>query len=243
MLAVISGSAKFPVMMETAVSITERPFGEPSATIWQARLDGTPILTLARHGEGVRIAPHAINYRANLHALAAAGARWIIAIHTVGGIRTDLQPGDLLVPDQLIDYTHGRMQTFSPDSQARHIEFSEPFTNDLARQLVDAASATGLTVHHGGVYGCTQGPRLETAAEIDRLERDGCCVVGMTAMPEASLARELGLPYVSLCLVVNPAAGRGAIEASAMARAATVGAESIVKVVAAGAKSLESHQH
>ena len=243
MLAVISGSAKLPVDMETGALIAERPFGEPSAMIWHARLHGTPILTLARHGEGVRIAPHAINYRANLHALAAAGARWIIAIHTVGGIRRDLQPGDLLVPDQLIDYTHGRIQTFAEDSRVRHIEFSEPFTKTLADRLVDAAAATGLAVHRGGVYGCTQGPRLETAAEIDRLERDGCCIVGMTAMPEAALARELGLAYISLCLVVNPAAGRGTIEAPLMARAATAGAESIAQLVAACAKGLESHQH
>lgn len=243
MLAVISGSAGLPVDMQTEVLITDRPFGEPSATTWHARLQGAPILTLARHGEGVRIAPHAINYRANLHALAAAGARWIIAIHTVGGIRRDLQPGELLVPDQLIDYTHGRIPTFAPDSMVRHIEFSEPFTKTLADRLIDAAAATGLAVHRGGVYACTQGPRLETAAEIDRLERDGCSVVGMTAMPEAALARELGLAYTSLCLVVNPAAGRGAIEASAIARAAAAGAESIAQLVAACAKSLESDQH
>ena len=243
MLAVISGSAQLPVDMQTEVLIADRPFGEPSGAVWQARLDGTPILTLARHGEGVRIAPHAINYRANLHALAAVGARWIIAIHTVGGIRPDLQPGDLLVPDQLIDYTHGRISTFAPDTMVRHIEFSEPFSSMLADRLIDAAAATGLAVHQSGVYACTQGPRLETAAEIDRLERDGCCVVGMTAMPEAALARELGLAYVSLCLVVNPAAGRGAIEASAIARAAVAGGDSIAQLVAACAKVLESQQH
>ena len=243
MLAVISGSAQLPVDMQTEVLIADRPFGEPSATIWHARLQGAPILTLARHGEGVRLAPHAINYRANLHALAAAGARWIIAIHTVGGIRRDLQPGDLLVPDQLVDYTHGRISTFAPDSMVRHIEFSEPFSSMLADRLIDAAAATGLAVHQGGVYACTQGPRLETAAEIDRLDRDGCCVVGMTAMPEAALARELGLAYVSLCLVVNPAAGRGAIEASAIARAAAAGADSIAQLVAGCAKVLESQQH
>lgn len=242
MLAVISGSARLPVETQSAVSIPDHPFGEPSAATWRARLHGAPILTLARHGEGVRIAPHAINYRANLHALAAAGARWIIAIHTVGGIRRDLQPGDLLVPDQLIDYTHGRIQSFAPDSQVRHIEFSAPFTRTLADRLVEAATITGLAVHQGGVYACTQGPRLETAAEIDRLDRDGCCVVGMTAMPEAVLARELGLAYVSLCLVVNPAAGRGTIEMSEMARAATAGAESIAQLVAACAKGLERHQ-
>lgn len=243
MLAVISGSAKLQVDMETVVPIAEHPFGEPSSVTWTARLRGATILTLSRHGEDVRIAPHAINYRANLHALAFAGARWIIAIHTVGGIRRDLQPGDLLVPDQLIDYTHGRVQTFSDDSRVRHIEFSEPFTKTLADRLFDAAATTGLAMHRGGVYGCTQGPRLETAAEIDRMERDGCCVVGMTAMPEAALARELGLAYVSLCLVVNPAAGRGTIEAPSMARAATAGAESIAQLVCACAKSLESHQH
>lgn len=243
MLAVISGSARLPVETQSAVLPSARPFGEPSAAIWQARLQGAPILTLARHGEGVRIAPHAINYRANLHALAAAGARRIIAIHTVGGIRRDLQPGDLLVPDQLIDYTHGRIQTFAPDSQVRHIEFSEPFTKTLADTLIDAAAVTGLVVHQGGVYGCTQGPRLETAAEIDRLDRDGCCVVGMTAMPEAALARELGLAYVSLCLVVNPAAGRGMIDAAAIALAAAAGADSIAQLVAACAKGLESHQN
>lgn len=243
MLAVLTGSANLPMDVDAAVTIAEHPFGETSARICRARLRGASILTLARHGEGVRIAPHAINYRANLHALVAAGARWIIAIHTVGGIRRDLQPGDLLVPDQLIDYTHGRVQSFAPDSQVRHIEFSEPFTTTLADQLLDAAAASGIAIHRGGTYGCTQGPRLETAAEIDRLERDGCCVVGMTAMPEAALAREAGVAYVSLCLVVNPAAGRGLIEPSAMARAAVTGADSIAHLVAACAKRLESRQH
>jgi len=243
MLAVLTGSAKLPMDVEAAVDLSAHSFGEASGRVWRARLRGAPILTLARHGDETHIAPHAINYRANLYALAAAGARWIIAIHTVGGIRRDLQPGDLLVPDQLIDYTHGRMQTFAPDSQVRHIEFSQPFSANLAEQLVDAAASAGMVVQRGGVYGCTQGPRLETAAEIDRLQRDGCCVVGMTAMPEAALARELGLDYVSLCLVVNPAAGRGSIEPVAMARAAAAGASSITQLVAACAKDLERRKH
>ncbi len=243
MLAVLTGSARLPMDVEDAAVTPANPFGEASGRIWRARLRGSPLLTLARHGDATHIAPHAINYRANLYALAAAGARWIIAIHTVGGIRHDLQPGDLLVPDQLIDYTHGRMQTFAPDAQARHIEFSQPFTSLLADQLFDAAAATGLAVHRGGTYGCTQGPRLETAAEIDRLERDGCCVVGMTAMPEAALARELDLAYVSLCLVVNPAAGRGSIESSAMASAAVAGADSITRLIVACAKGLEGFEY
>jgi|TARA_B100000315_G_scaffold207909_1_gene202838 purine nucleoside phosphorylase len=169
------------------------------------------VLSLSRHGPGHRYTPHQINYRANVWALRELGAEGVIATFTVGGISAALTPGTLVLPDQVIDYTWGRAHTFDLPGE-RHVEFSDPFDEGLRRWLAAGAGHSGLEVVLGGTYGATQGPRLETAAEIDRLDGEGCSVVGMTAMPEAALARELDLPYVALCLVVNPAAGRGAID-------------------------------
>ncbi len=188
------------------------PYGEPSAALTVGRLHGVEVAFLARHGDGHTIAPHRINYRANIHALHAQGVRDVIAVATVGSIRDEWGPGALVVPDQIIDYTHGREATFFDGvlQPLQHIDFTRPFHGAMRGRLLQAGAASGEALRDGGVYGATQGPRLETAAEIDRMARDGSDVVGMTGMPEAVLAREMGLDYAMLCVVVNAAAGRGA---------------------------------
>jgi len=187
------------------------PYGPPSAAIRTMPFDGLPVPVLARHGDRHTLPPHVINYRANVYALKALGARSVIALNTVGAVSDRCQPGGLAVPDQVIDYTWGRKHTIydGEDERFDHVDFTEPFAPALRREILAAAQAVGIDCHDGGVYAATQGPRLETAAEVDRLERDGADYVGMTAMPEASLARELGLDYACLSMVVNLAAGRG----------------------------------
>lgn len=187
------------------------PYGAASSEVLLGEYAGCPVAFMARHGHPHSIAPHQINYRANLWALRAAGASKIIAINAVGSIDADLNTGDFCVPDQIIDYTWGREHTLFAGEleQVTHIDFSHPYDQQLRMQLLSAVAAHGFACKSRGVYGCTQGPRLETAAEIRRMERDGCDIVGMTGMPEAALARELRLAYASLSLVVNPAAGKG----------------------------------
>ncbi|MEM9208739.1 MAG: S-methyl-5'-thioinosine phosphorylase [Pseudomonadota bacterium] len=202
---------------ETTTTV-ETPYGVPSAPIRRVRIGGSPVCVLPRHGAAHEIPPHLINYRANAWALESLGVTAVISINTVGFIPADLQSGSLAVPRQLIDYTWGRQHTIFNGRGAgvRHVDMTEPFSGDLCERLAAAASAAGIPCHVGGVYGVTQGPRLETAAEVDRLERDGVDFVGMTAMPEVSLLRELGLDVACLSMLVNPAAGRGdsAIHAS-----------------------------
>jgi 5'-methylthioadenosine phosphorylase len=166
---------------------------------------------LARHGYGHTIPPHEVNYRANIWALREEGAAEIVSVASVGGIRADLGPGTLVIPHQIIDYTWGRRSTFfeGGDVPVSHVDFTRPYSEPLRQKLLAAARASGEPLLDGAVYAATQGPRLETAAEIDRLERDGADVVGMTGMPEAALARELDLPYATIAVVVNHAAGRG----------------------------------
>ncbi len=211
------------------------PYGEPSAALTVGKLHGREVVFLARHGDGHTIAPHRINYRANIWALHAQGVREVIAVTTVGGIHQSLEPGALVVPDQIIDYTHGRENTFFDGvaQPLQHIDFTRPFHGAMRDRLLRAGAASGESLHDGGVYGATQGPRLETAAEINRMAGDGADVVGMTGMPEAALARELVLDYAMLCVVVNAAAGRGAnIEGVAMAEITAV-AEAAMRRVAA----------
>ncbi len=186
-------------------------FGHPSAAVHEAVFEGRSLLTLARHGEGHSIAPHLINYRANLVALQELGAHSVIALNTVGVVSALRQPGELAMPDQVIDYTWGREHTVydGSDGVVEHIEFTEPFAQGLRQRLLEAAVAANIDCHDGGVYAAMQGPRLETAAEVGRLQRDGADYVGMTAMPEAAIARELGLEYACLALIVNRAAGLG----------------------------------
>lgn len=186
------------------------PYGAPSASLLEGRVYGTRAIFLARHGEGHKIPPHAINYRANLWALREAGVRKIVAIGAVGGIASWFAPGEIAVPDDILDYTWGREHTYSdgrPGSELHHCEMTQPYAPSLRRALLDAAQRAGVPVSGEGVHAVTQGPRLESAAEIRRLARDGADMVGMTGLPEAALARELELDYACLAVSVNWAAG------------------------------------
>lgn len=213
MLAIIGGSGltKLANLEVGRRKVARTPYGEPSGALTYGRIGDREVLFLARHGYGHTIAPHEVNYRANLWALKQAGADSVVSVASVGGIRNDIWPGTLLLPHQIIDYTWGRISTFfeGPGAPVNHIDFTEPYSRELRARLLKAAAAIGERVMDGGVYAATQGPRLETAAEINRLERDGADVVGMTGMPEASLAREISLEYAAIAVVANYAAGRG----------------------------------
>ncbi len=213
MLAIIGGSGltQLSCLEISHRQIIRTPYGEPSGPLTFGKLNGEEIVFLARHGHGHTIPPHAINYRANLWALHSLKPAHVIAVASVGGIRADLTPGKLIVPDQIVDYTHGRNFTFfdGKDQPVTHIDFTWPYCQQTRELLLQAAKHAGQTVADGGVYAAMQGPRLETAAEINRLERDGADIVGMTGMPETVLAREIGLNYATLAVVANYAAGRG----------------------------------
>lgn len=213
MLAIIGGSGLSQLASLDVIErrVVRTPFGEPSGALTIGRIGACRLLFLARHGYGHTIAPHRVNYRANLWALKDQGVAEVISVASVGGIRRDFGPGALVVPDQIIDYTWGRQGTFfdGPESPVTHIDFTEPYSQALRLRILAAAKACGEALTDGGVYAATQGPRLETAAEITRLERDGADLVGMTGMPEASLAREAGLDYAAINVVANYAAGRG----------------------------------
>ncbi len=183
-------------------------YGTPSETPRIGTIEGAEVLVLARHGIPHRLAPHLVNYRANLDVLSQLGARQILALNTVGGIHPQAAVGAIVVPHQVVDYTWGREHTYADAAELLHVEFSDPYDPGMRQRVLAAGASAGIELLDGGVYGCTQGPRFETAAEIDRMDRDGCTVVGMTAMPEAALAREKAMAYCSLSLVVNPAAGR-----------------------------------
>lgn len=187
----------------------DTPFGTPSDAVHEFNSGEHSLLFLPRHGRKHRIPPHRVNYRANLHALRELEAEAVIAVNAVGGIGPECGPGVLAVPDQLIDYTWGRVHSFSDDEHTplQHVEFAEPFDSGLRKGLLRAAHAAGLAALDGGCVAVSQGPRLETVAEIARFRRDGCDLVGMTSQPEAALARELKMPYASLCVVANWAAG------------------------------------
>jgi 5'-methylthioadenosine phosphorylase/5'-methylthioinosine phosphorylase len=213
LIAIIGGSGfeSLPLLENASAKPVETPYGPPSAPIRRGSIGGQTVLYLARHGDRHQIPPHRVNYRANLWALQREGAVDVVGMGAVGGIGPGFGPGTFAVPDQIIDYTHGRAHTYFDGEPAavEHIELGEPFCADLRGRLLAACTAAGVGAVDGGTYGATQGPRLETAAEITRLERDGCHLVGMTAMPEAALARELGLCFATLAFVVNWAAGKG----------------------------------
>jgi 5'-methylthioadenosine phosphorylase len=213
MLAIIGGSglSQLSNMADMRRKVVRTPYGEPSGALTFGRIRGREVVFLPRHGHGHTIAPHEVNYRANLWALKEEKVAGVVSVASVGGIRKDLLPGTLLLPDQIIDYTWGRRSTFfdGAASQVTHIDFTEPYSGALRRRILEAARACGEKVFDRGTYAATQGPRLESAAEINRLERDGADVVGMTGMPEAALARELGLDYAALTVSANFAAGRG----------------------------------
>lgn len=209
--AIIVGSGFEAFATSGAPQHVATRFGDPSAPIRPVDFAGHTVYVLARHGDSHTLPPHAVNYRANLLALSMLGTEAVIALNTVGVVSDKRQPGQVAVPDQIIDYTWGRAQSIydGDDAEFSHIDFTEPFSNSIREALLAAADAAGVNCYDGGVYAATQGPRLETAAEVDRLQRDGADYVGMTAMPEASLARELGMDYACLSLIVNHAAGRG----------------------------------
>ena len=212
MLAVIGGSGLNRLSELTGARHLEAAtaWGEPSAPPLRGKLSGQTVVFLARHGDPHRIPPHQVNYRANIEALKQLGVTRILAINTVGGLVPAAPPGALIIPDQLIDYNWGRASTFYDKGLAAvvHTDFTDPYAGALRRQLLAAGKQAGIMLLDGGCYGCTQGPRFETAAEIRKLVADGCTLVGMTGMPEAFLARERGIDYASCCLVVNWGAGQ-----------------------------------
>jgi 5'-deoxy-5'-methylthioadenosine phosphorylase len=209
--AIIGGSGFNDLGADAAVINVTTPYGAPSGTLRELKIGDNAVVFLARHGDAHTIAPHEINYRANVAALKEQGVNSIIALNTVGVIPKLPAPGSIAIPDQLIDYTYGRAHSIHGNDSGtlEHVDFTEPFSATLRRALMGCAAKAGIDVHDGGVYAVTQGPRLETAAEINRYEKDGAQYVGMTAMPEAIIARELGIDYLCICLVVNYGAGRG----------------------------------
>lgn len=213
-VAVIGGTGmnQWPGLAIIESVVVDTPYGAPSAPLVRGRIAGVEAIFLARHGEGHKIPPHAINYRANLWALKAAGVHNVIAIGAVGSIAEWFAPGDVTVPDDVIDYSWGREHSYSdgrPGSELKHVEFEHPYAPALRKTLLDAAQAAAVAAHDGGTMAVTQGPRLESPAEIRRLKQDGCAMVGMTGMPEAGLAAELGLAYACLAVSVNWAPGIG----------------------------------
>ena len=210
--AIIGGSGlnKFPEINMIDEIFPDTPWGKPSAPIEIGILNKTKIIFLPRHGEDNRIAPHKINYKANIWALHEINVRNIISVSVVGGITKSMSPNNIIIPDQIIDYTYNRDHTFSDGDpmDVEHIDFSNPYSEILRKKLIDSARVKKLKIHPKGTYGITQGPRLETAAEILRLENDGCNIVGMTGMPEAGLAKEIGIDYACYSLVTNWAAGK-----------------------------------
>ena len=212
-LAVIGGTGVYRLadLQDVETRVLDTRFGAPSGPVRIGTLEGRRVAFLARHGEGHSVPPHRVNYRANLHALRQAGASRVLALNTVGGITDAYGPRVLACPDQLIDYTWGRISTLceEPGTEVLHVDFGDPYTPALRARIIEAAKRASVPLVDAGCYGATQGPRLETKAEIARMRRDGCDLVGMTGMPEAGLARELGLDYACLAIVANWAAGCG----------------------------------
>ena len=190
--------------------VVHTPYGEPSGPYSIGLFDGIEVIFQPRHGAGHTIPPHAVNYQANIWGLRELGVNKVIGMAAVGGISGGMCPGTICVPDQVIDYTYSRKHTFFDDDQSpvTHIDFTEPYCQEMRQALLNAGQSTGISIKDKGTYGATQGPRLESAAEIRRMEKDGCDIVGMTGMPEAALAKELGLCYACCAVIVNWAAGK-----------------------------------
>jgi 5'-methylthioinosine phosphorylase len=212
-LAIIGGTGLYKLadLQDVTSHEPETRYGMPSGPVRVGTLEGHRVAFMARHGEGHSVPPHKVNYRANLAALQTLGAQRVLALNTVGGITERFGPRVLACPDQLIDYTWGRISTLCEEegTEVLHVDFGEPYTRSLRNAVVAAATKAHVALVDGGCYGATQGPRLETRAEIVRMRRDGCDLVGMTGMPEAGLAREMGLDYACLAIVANWAAGAG----------------------------------
>ena len=251
-IGLIGGSGFYSFESAVKELLLETPFSDEPVALYLSENDSVPVYFLPRHGPQHAVPPHQVNYRANLWALKEVGVDIILAANVVGGIGKSMAPGVLAIPDQIIDYTWGRehtfFDTFSADrfeglSEAEsHVDFSWPYDKELRTQLQETAQSLGLKTCSGGTYGATQGPRLESAAEIIRMKQDGCSLVGMTGMPEAALARELGIRYASLCLVVNWAAGLTSEEIafSDIAKTLDHGVEEIRKVFDALAARLSN---
>jgi 5'-methylthioinosine phosphorylase len=243
-LAVIGGTGVYKLadLQDVETRELDTRFGAPSGPVRIGTLGGRRVAFLARHGEGHSVPPHQVNYRANLQALKDLGATRVLALNTVGGITDACGPRVLACPDQLIDYTWGRISTIceEPGTDVLHVDFGDPYTHLLRQQILAAAREAGVDLVDGGCYGATQGPRLETRAEIRRMRRDGCDLVGMTGMPEAGLAREMGLEYACLAIVANWAAGCGTDEEITMdevlanVAAASSGIPALVAALARG---------
>jgi 5'-methylthioinosine phosphorylase len=212
-LAIIGGTGltKLKNLQIDRREVMHTPYGEPSGALTFGTLCDKDVVFLARHGYGHTIPPHMVNYRANIWALKQTGIECVIAVCAVGSIRPDIRPADVVIPDQIIDYTWSRNHTFFETdlTSVTHIDFTEPYCSEMRELLLQSARNAGIDALPGGTYGANQGPRLETAAEINRMQRDGCDMVGMTGMPEAALARELGLCYAVCAVSANAAAGRG----------------------------------
>ena len=234
-LAIIGGSLlkQVSALTETAVETIDTPFGLPSGQVVSGHIDGLEVVYINRHGPGHHVAPHLVNYRANMFVLKLLEVTHVLGVMAVGGITPKMAPMRWVLPDQIIDYTYGREQTYNDGSEVvHHIDFSYPYDEPMRQLLAQALQACGHEYIPGATYGATQGPRLETAAEIRRMERDGCDIVGMTAMPEASLARELEMPYANLALVVNWAAGKpGMVAESEQAGQGLVSLEEIRQMI------------
>lgn len=213
MLAIIGGSIVqgISILQGRRREVVRTPYGEPSSAVSFAEIGGQPVLFLARHGYGLNIPPHRVNYRANLWALKSVGATDVLSLATAGAIDPRFVPGSFAIPDQIIDYTYGRESTCQDceEEAVQHLDFTHPYCAAMRARCTAALTACGETFLPQGVYATTQGPRLETAAEVERIARDGADMIGMTAMPEAYLARELGLCYAAITISVNWAAGRG----------------------------------
>jgi 5'-methylthioinosine phosphorylase len=243
-LAIIGGTGVYKLAVLEAVEsrLPETRYGLPSGPVRVGTFAGKRVAFLARHGEGHSVPPHRINYRANLAALQALGASRVLALNTVGGITGDFGPRVLSCPDQIIDYTWGRISTLCEEegTEVLHVDFGDPYTASLREAVLNAARRAGVTLVGHGCYGATQGPRLETKAEIARMRGDGCDLVGMTGMPEAGLARELGLEYACLAIVANWAAGCGDAAEITMAEvlanvdAASAGIPPLLRALLAG---------
>lgn len=219
-IAVIGGShfASLKNLVITHSTSVKTPYGEPSAPLSYGILGNQEVVYLPRRGSQQPMPPHQINYRANIWALRDAGVQTVIATAAVAGIIDMFAPGDVVVPNQLIDYTYGRENTFLGESEVTHVNFTEPYSEKLRQQIFMQSEKLGIPVSTKATYAITQGPRLETAAEIERIARDGCDLVGMTGMPEAALARELGLDYACIALVVRNAAKHQDIDTSKLTK-------------------------
>ncbi|MBK1734491.1 5'-methylthioadenosine phosphorylase [Halorhodospira abdelmalekii] len=238
-LAIIGGTGLTALegLEITRREVVRTPFGEPSTPLIHGRFRGYDVTFLARHGYGHNIPPHQVNYRANIWALRHVGVQQVLAVAAVGGITEAYGPRKIAIPDQIIDYTHSRTMTFFEQDvgPVTHIDFTYPYDAELRAWLLRAAAEAGVEAVDGGTYGATQGPRLETAAEIQRMRRDGCDLVGMTGMPEAALAREAELPYAHCAVVANWAAGiedGGTVSMEEIREHLTYGMESVRKIIA-----------